>query len=68
MRWLLRAAVDRTEPRLVFHGHWHQQNQDRIADRPSSVFGLAGDGRRGYLAVLTLEDLDAAYLPVGRRT
>ena len=67
VRRLLRAAVDRTEPRLVFHGHWHQQNQDRIADRPSSVFGLAGDGRRGYLAALSLEDLDAAYLPVGRR-
>ena len=67
VRRRLRAAVDRTEPRLVFHGHWHQQNRDRIADRPSDVFALAGDGRRGYLAALSLGDLDVAYLPVGRR-
>ena len=65
VRRLLRAAVDRTEPRLVFHGHWHHQNRDRIADRPGDVFGLANDGRPGYLAVLSLEDLDAAYLPDG---
>ena len=65
VRRLLRAAVDRTEPRLVFHGHWHQQNQDRIADRPSDVFGVANDGRPGYLAALSLEDLDADYLPDG---
>ena len=65
VRRLLRAAVDRTEPRLVFHGHWHHQNRDRIADRPSDVFGLANDGRPGYLAALSLEDLDAAYLPDG---
>ena len=65
VRRLLRAAVDRTEPRLVFHGHWHIENRDRIADRPSDVFGLANDGRPGYLAALSLEDLDAAYLPDG---
>ena len=63
VRRLLRAAVDRTEPRLVFHGHWHHQNRERIGERPSDVFGLANDGRPGYLAALSLEDLDAAYLP-----
>ena len=67
VRRILRAAVDRTEPRLVFHGHWHQQNRERIGDRPSDIVGLAADGRRGYLAALSLEDLDAAYLPVGPR-
>ncbi len=34
---------------------------------PSSVFGLARSGRLRYLAALSLGDLDAAYLPVGRR-
>ena len=65
VRRLLRAAVDHTEPRLVFHGHWHIKNRDRIADRPSDVFGLANDGRPGYLAALSLQNLDAAYLPDG---
>ena len=63
VRRLLRAAVDRTEPGLVFHGHWHIENRDRIGDRPSDVFGLANDGRPGYLAALSLESLDADFLP-----
>ena len=59
-RRLLRAAVDRTEPRLVFHGHCHQRNHCIAADRPSEVFGLTSDGRPGYLAALSLGDLNAA--------
>ena len=66
VRRLLRAAVDRTEPRLVFHGHWHQRNRDSIGDTPSDVFGLTNDGRPGYLATLSLSDLTAAYVATER--
>ena len=68
VRRLLRTAVDRAAPALVFHGHWHQANRDSIGDRPSDVFGLASDGRPGYLAALSCETLDAAYTPAGRRS
>ena len=61
VRRLLRAAVDRTEPRLVFHGHWHQRNRDSIGNRPSDVFGLAADGWPGCVAVLDTAALCAEY-------
>ena len=65
VRRLLRAAVDRTAPTLVFHGHWHQANREHIRGGATDVFGLANDGQAGYLAALSLNDLDAAYMPSG---
>ena len=65
VRRLLRAAVDRTEPRLVFHGHWHQQNHERIRGGATEVFGLA-DGAEAWsdcAAVLRTAPLRAGYLP-----
>ena len=62
VRRLLRAAVDRTEPTVVFHGHWHQHNHDRLTDTDSEVFGLAADGRPGCTAVLDTAARRAAYL------
>ena len=40
---LLQAAVDETQPAVIFHGHWHQQNRCRLNAR-SEVVGLAADG------------------------
>ena len=65
VRRLLRAAVDRTEPRLVFHGHWHQRNHARIRGGGAEVFGLA-DGAEAWAdcaAVLHTAPLRAGYLP-----
>ncbi|WP_423916773.1 metallophosphoesterase family protein [Candidatus Poriferisodalis sp.] len=50
-RRLLAAAVDRTQPELLLHGHWHQANAERISDR-TEVIGLAEDGRRDSTALL----------------
>ena len=36
---LVQAAVDATEPALVFHGHWHQQNRCRL-NNDTEVIGL----------------------------
>ena len=58
---LLQDAVEGTEPRLVFHGHWHERNHERIRRRKTEVFGLAHDGRPGCFAVLDLGDLRGAY-------
>ena len=49
---LLRAAVDATEPELVFHGHWHQHNRRRL-NNASEVVGLAADGHPQSAAVVT---------------
>ena len=65
VRRLLRAAVDRTEPRLVFHGHWHHPNHARIRGGATEVFGLA-DGAEAWsdcAAVLHTAPLRANYLP-----
>ena len=65
VRRLLRAAVDRTEPRLVFHGHWHQHNRERIRGGATEVFGLA-DGAEAWsdcAAVLHTSPPGAGYLP-----
>ena len=67
VRRLLRAAVDRTEPRLVFHGHWHQRNHERIRGGATEVVGLA-DGAEAWsdcAAVLHTAPLRAGYLPEG---
>lgn len=50
----LQDAVDRTTPRLVFHGHWHQTNHEDIRDGDTEVFGLNRDGHAGCIAVLDL--------------
>ena len=56
VRHLLRDAVERTEPGLVFHGHWHQTNHEHIRDGDTEVFGLNRDGSAGCIAVLDLDD------------
>ena len=60
---LLQDAVVGTEPRLVFHGHWHQRNHERLRAVDTEVFGLANDGRDGCMAILDLRDLSGAYYP-----
>ena len=58
---LLQNAVEQTEPRLVFHGHWHQTNHEHICDDNTEVFGLNRDGRAGNVAILDLDDPSGAY-------
>ena len=62
VRRLLRTAVDRTEPGIVFHGHWHQRNHEHLDGTTSEVFGLAADGWPGCAAVLDTAARRAAYL------
>lgn len=62
-RRLLAEAVDRTQPQIVLHGHWHKANRERVAGG-TEVVGLANDGRRDHLALLTLGDPpQCSYLP-----
>ncbi|MCY3948507.1 MAG: metallophosphoesterase [Acidimicrobiaceae bacterium] len=62
-RHLLAEAVDRTQPQIVIHGHWHQSNRERISPH-TEVIGLANDGRENHLALLSLDDpLRCEYLP-----
>ena len=58
-RALLAEAVERTQPRLVLHGHWHQANQERISDR-TEVIGLAADGAHRSKVLLTLDSVPEA--------
>ena len=60
---LRQDAVVGTEPRMVFHGHWHQRNHERLRGLDTEMFGLANDGRDGHMAILDLGDLSAAYYP-----
>ncbi|WP_420443149.1 metallophosphoesterase family protein [Candidatus Poriferisodalis sp.] len=53
-RRLLAHAVDRTQPELVLHGHWHQANAERISGR-TEVIGLAEDGRQNHTALLSTQ-------------
>ena len=63
VRGLLREAVDRTEPRLVVHGHWHHAYQDRFVRKQAhrhnvtDVYGLAHDGSKGSFALVDLARL-----------
>ncbi len=66
VRSLLRDAVERTEPRLVVHGHWHQTNHEYIRAGKTEVFGLNRDGTSGCVAVLDLDDPSGAQL-AGKR-
>ena len=59
---LLRSAVDATEPAVVFHGHWHQQNRCRINKGRSEIVGLAADGNPPSAAVLSISDLQTRYV------
>lgn len=56
VRRLLAEAVERTQPELVLHGHWHQANREHISER-TEVFGLAEDARRGSTALLSTRTL-----------
>ena len=58
---LVQAAVDATEPALLFHGHWHQQNRCRL-NNGTEVIGLAADGHPPSAAVLSISDLQAHYV------
>ncbi len=61
-RQLLADAVDRTQPELVLHGHWHQANREHISGR-TEVIGLAEDGRRDHTALLrTHLALEVSYV------
>ena len=62
VRALLRDVVDRTGPRLVFHGHWHHPNREHLAGTGAEVIGLDADGRPGSAAVLDLEALTATIV------
>ena len=61
VRSLLRDAVERTEPRLVVHGHWHQTNHEHIRAGNTEVVGLNRDGNGGCVTVLDLDDPSGAY-------
>jgi len=54
-RRLLADAVNRTQPQIVIHGHWHRANREHVSQRTESV-GLANDGRPDHTALLTLSD------------
>ncbi|MCY3954201.1 MAG: metallophosphoesterase [bacterium] len=60
VRHLLRDAVERTAPGLVFHGHWHQSNHEHVRGGVTEVFGLNRDGNAGCIAVLDLDDYSGA--------
>ena len=62
VRDLLQIAVERTEPDLLFHGHWHQTNHEHICDGNTQVFGLNRDGQPGNIAILNLDELSAVDL------
>ena len=62
VRALLRSVVDRTVPRLVFHGHWHYANREHLADTGADVIGLDADGWPGCAAVLDLEAFTATIV------
>ncbi|MCM3662619.1 metallophosphoesterase [Georgenia satyanarayanai] len=67
-RDLLQQAVERTNPRLVVAGHWHQRKTATIR-RPGGetrVEVLASDGMAGDAVILNLDDLSVRPLP--RRT
>ena len=53
--------VDVSNPALVFHGHWHQQNRSRLHNG-TEVIGLAADGHPPSAAVLSIRDLQANYV------
>jgi Icc-related predicted phosphoesterase len=62
-RYLLRAAVDATLPRLVFAGHWHQRSVCELEHdgaHPTVVHVMGMDGQRGNWAVLNLETLQVS--------
>lgn len=59
----LRAAVDRTEPRLHLAAHWHQRRSHRIdhpGGRSTAVHLMDMDGRTENWCVVDLEDLSLA--------
>ena len=64
VRDLLQTAVEATGPALVFHGHWHTQNRRRINHGNTEVIGLAADGRPACAAILSIKDLQAAYIDI----
>ncbi len=64
---LVQGAVDVSNPALVFHGHWHQQNRYRLHNG-TEVIGLAADGHPPSAAVLSIRDLQAHYVDPFQRS
>ena len=62
VRALLRSVVDRTAPRLVFHGHWHDANREHLGGADADVISLDADGWPGSAAVLDLAALTATIV------
>ena len=56
------SVVDRTGPRLVFHGHWHYANREHLGGTGADVIGLDADGWPGCAAVLDLEAFTATIV------
>ncbi|WP_419865388.1 hypothetical protein [Candidatus Poriferisodalis sp.] len=48
-------AVNRTQPQIVLHGHWHRANREHVSQR-TEIIGLTNDGRHDHTALLTLSD------------
>lgn len=67
-RDLLQQAVERTRPRLVVAGHWHQRKTETIrhGGNETRVEVLASDGMAGDAIILELGNLSVRPLP--RRT
>ena len=61
-RLMLADVVERTRPRAVFHGHWHERNREWIS-QDTEVFGLNHNLHRGFLAVAELHpEWSARYI------
>lgn len=61
-RDLLQAAVVATEPELLFHGHWHHANRERIRPADTEVYGLKHEGLPGWAAIVDLAEMQADWL------
>ena len=51
-----------TKPELLFHGHWHHANHERIRPADTEVYGLKHEGHTRWAAVLDLDELQADWL------
>lgn len=60
---LVKQAVDRTGPSVVFSGHWHQRRSHPL-NRRTMVEILDREGRSGNAVVLDTKTLTVAPLPV----
>lgn len=61
---MVAAGARATQPRLIFHGHWHRAHAINWAAEwgPCQVVGLSSNHHRGSAAVLDLETLSLETL------